>query len=124
MALLALPLLAEKFHLTPSTTVPAATGMVDIGRDGNGNTTVNLHVEHLARPGDLSPSHTAYVVWTEGPDRPPQNIGELTVGGDLKADLKTVTALQNFQLVVTAENNPRATAPTGPVVLSANVHQR
>jgi len=123
LLLIAMPLLAEKFHLDPTQIVPAARGMVDVGRDSNRNTTLNLHVEHLARPGDLSPAKMTYVVWAEAPDQPPQNLGQLNVNNDLKADLKTTTALHNFQLVVTAEDNARATAPTGPVVLSANIRQ-
>ncbi|HLH42711.1 MAG TPA: hypothetical protein VKV74_06990, partial [Bryobacteraceae bacterium] len=53
LLLIAMPLLAEKFHLDPTQIVPAARGMVDVGHDSNQNTTINLHVEHLARPGTV-----------------------------------------------------------------------
>jgi hypothetical protein len=36
------------------------------------------------------------VLWREAPDRPPKIVEELKVGGDLKADLKTVTTLRIF----------------------------
>lgn len=118
------PLLAEKFPLNPSPLAPATAGTVDVGEDSDGNTTMNIHVEHLSRPGELSPPKTTYVVWAQAPDRPPENIGVLNVAGDLKADLKTLSPLHNFQLIVTAEDHTRATEPNGPVMLSANIRQK
>jgi hypothetical protein len=120
----ALPVLAEKFHLNPTATNPAAFGEVNIDRDGNGNTRIDLHVEHLAHPADLSPPMDSYVVWIQGAGLPPENLGELKVGGDLKAGLKTVTPLRDFDIVITAEHDPRATAMTGPVVMRSTIHQR
>lgn len=122
-AWLALPLFAEKYHLAPASMVPAASGIVDVGRGGNGNTRIDLKVDHLANPASLTPSKTVYVVWAQPPNAPPENLGELKVGNDLKGQLKTVTAQQNFELLVTAENDPRATAPTGPVVMQVTIHQ-
>lgn len=118
-----IPALAEKFHLNPTPVSPAATGDVDIGRDNNGNTRIDLHVEHLARPGDLSPPMTTYVVWLETPNVPPVNAGELKVGSDLKASLKAVTPLRNFEILITGEQNPRTTTVTGPVVMRSTIHQ-
>jgi hypothetical protein len=122
-ALLALPLFAEKFHLNPAGIVPAATGQVDVNRDNNGNTRMDVKVDHLALPASLSPSKTTYVVWAQGANTPPENLGELKVGDHLKGELKTTTAQRDFELLVTAENNPRTSTPTGPVVLQANIRQ-
>jgi hypothetical protein len=121
-ALLSLPLFAEKYHLNPAAIVPAAAGQVDVDRDHNGNTRIDLKVEHLAVPASLTPSKTTYVVWAQSADSPAENLGELKVNNDLKGELKTTTAKQNFELLVTAEDNPRATAPQGPVVLQTTIH--
>lgn len=120
---IALPLIGEKVHLAPSLIAPVATGVVDVGRDKNGNTTLDLHVEHLARAAELAPSKETYVVWVEAPGRAPENIGELKVNENLEGDFKSATVLRHFQLVIRAEDDPDATSPGGPVVLSANVEQ-
>lgn len=69
----------------------------------------------------LTPSKTVYVVWAQTASAPPENLGELEVENNLKGELKTITPQRNFELLVTAENDPRATAPTGPVM--ATIHQ-
>lgn len=120
----ALPLIGEKFQLTPSPTAPIASGVVDVGRDKNENTTLDLHVEHLARAAELAPEKETYVVWLEAPNRPPENIGELKVNENLQGNFKSVTVLRHFQLVITAEDNARAVRPAGPIVLSTNVDLR
>src|SRR5579871_6586461 len=115
----ALPLLAEHYHVNPSPMVPAATGDLNVGKDSNGNATLDLKVEHLAKPGELAPSRQVYVVWIEAPGSDPKNAGELRVGGDLKGQLKTVTSARSFDLVVTAEDSTAAQEPHGEVVLRA-----
>ena len=121
---IALPAVGEKFRLTPSPNSPLATGVVEVGQGPNGNTTLDLHVEHLARAAELAPSKETYVVWLEAPGRPAENLGELKVNENLEGDFKSVTVLRHFQLVITAEDNPRAVSPTGPVVLSTNIDRR
>ena len=56
---------AKRFPLTASSVVPAARGQVDIDKDKNGNIRVNMGVEHLANPQNLTPSATVYVVWLQ-----------------------------------------------------------
>lgn len=122
--LFSLPLLADKFHLSATAVAPAATGDVDVGRDNNGNTTVDLKVEHLANPASLSPARTAYIVWAQSPGAAPDNLGELKVDNDLNGELKGVTAKQNFDLLITAEDDPRTMEPRGPVILRTTVRQQ
>ena len=122
-ALLALPLLAEKYHLNPTPAVPAATGEVDAGKDNNRNTTIDLKVEHLARPANLAPPRQTYVVWVQVPGGSALNLGVLRVDNDLKGEFKSVTSVRNFDLFITAENDPHVMAPHGPVVLRTTVHE-
>jgi hypothetical protein len=49
---------AKKFPLTADASVPAARGQVDVGKDKNGNTEVEVEVKYLAPPEN----HPAEVV--------------------------------------------------------------
>lgn len=111
----------RQVSLQPTPLVPAASGSLDVGKDDNGNTTVELKVKHLARPAQLTPPRNAYVVWTQRPGAPARNEGQLTVGDDLDGEFRTVTALRNFDVFITAENSPTAQQPSGPVVFRSTV---
>jgi hypothetical protein len=114
---------ARKYILTVSTAVPAARGELDVKTDKNGNTLIDLKVENLAKPSNLTPPATAYVVWIQQRGSEPQNAGELNVGNNLKAELKTVTALKSFDLFATAESDQLAKAPTGQQIFHATVQE-
>ena len=125
LGLLSLSLIACGAHKIPLTTaaaVPAASGTATIGTDSNGNTTLAVQVSNLAPPANLTPPATAYVVWIQPPDQPAQNAGILTVNGNaLTGSFTTTTPYKNFELLLTAEGDPRATAPTGPVVMRQQI---
>ena len=53
---------AKKFPLTAAAVVPSAQGEVETGRDDNGNTTVELKVEHLAPPENLTAENCLHCV--------------------------------------------------------------
>ena len=112
---------AKKFPLTAAASVPAARGEVDVGRDKNGNTRVELKVEHLAAPENLTPPQAAYVVWFQERGSEPLNQGLLKPGGDLKATFRSVTALKSFDVLVTAESDPNTKSPSGSEVMRASV---
>ena len=114
---------AKKYPMTASSTVPAARGQVDIDKDKNGNTRVNVSVEHLANPQNLTPPATVYVVWLQDRGGNPENQGQLKVDKNLKASFETVTASKGFDLFVTGERDYGAKAPSGPEVLRAAIQQ-
>ena len=74
-----------------------------MGHDKNGYTKVEVEVEHLATPENLTPPRTAYVVWFKEHDAEPLNQGLLKPGKDLKATFRSVTPLKTFDVVITAE---------------------
>jgi hypothetical protein len=117
LLLLTAVLWARNDHMVNSAMVPAAQGKVHTAHDHNGNTELDIQVHHLAKPRDLNPSYVSYIVWVEPRGEAPVNVGELRVGDDLKGKLKTTTPFKKFDIVVTAEGAPNATAPTGPEVL-------
>src|SRR5581483_405023 len=102
--------------------VPAAQGEVKVKPDKNGNLEVNLEVQHLAKPTQLTPPANSYVVWLQGKNgQAPQNLGKLQVGDDLKAKFTAVTPERNFDLFITAEQNPTSSSPTGVEVMRTSV---
>ena len=102
---------------------PAAQGTVVAEAAENGNTRLTVEVKHLAPPERVAPGAKVYVVWAQPQGSGPQNVGALRVGGDLTGRLVTITPFASFQVLVTAEEFPTATAPRGPTVLSAMVAQ-
>ena len=117
----AVSLSAKSFPLAAGPTNPAATGKVDLGTDKNGNIEVTIKTEHLAKPGMLTPPATTYVVWFKEPNAEPVHQGQLKVGDKLKGEFKTTTHLQNFEVFITAENDPNSKIPSDQLDLKANV---
>ena len=113
---------AKKFPLTAAPIVPAATGQAEVGKDKNGNSKVKITVEHLAKPESLTPPKNAYVVWFQESGSNPEAEGQLKVNKNLKAEFETTVPWKNFQVLVTAEDDPTAKTPSGPEVLRSIVN--
>lgn len=111
----------KKIHLTPATSVPAATAVADVSHDDNGNTVVDLKVKHLAKPENLSPAKAVYMVWVQPPGAAPIKKGQLTVNDNLEAEFKTPTTYKSFEIFVTAEDSASVTRPTGQEVLRQQI---
>jgi hypothetical protein len=112
---------SKDFPLTASPSVPAAKGKVDIDKDQNGNRRVKIEVQHLAKPSTLTPAQAGYVVWIQARGKDAENKGQLRVNDKLDGKLETTTPYEAFDIFVTGEENPSATAPAGPEVLRATV---
>jgi hypothetical protein len=112
---------AKKVPLNAASIVPGAKGSVQIGKDRNGNTEVKIKVEHLAKPGALSPSQEHYIVWLQDKASGTENEGELRVDGKLEGTFETVTPWKNFDVFVTGENDGTVKSPAGPEVLRGSI---
>ncbi|MGE0405351.1 MAG: hypothetical protein AB7O65_03555 [Candidatus Korobacteraceae bacterium] len=108
-------------NMTPSSSVPAASATVKTGQDSNGNTSIDMQVQHLAPPDRLTPPATAYIVWIKPANAEPRNEGRLTVGENLSARFQTVTPAKQFEIFVTAESDQLTTTPAGQEVLRQSV---
>ncbi len=115
--------LAKTYHMTSMTTVPGAAGEVNVAKEKNGNTQIDVSVMHLAKPGMLTPSATSYVVWFEEEGSQPQSQGQLKIGDDLKGELKSTTTLNNFRVIITAETDSQTKSPSDQVVMQATVQE-
>lgn len=102
-------------------TVPAATGQIEAAKTGQGNTKLEVEVEHLAPPQNVAPGAQVYIVWAQAKDAPPQNVGAMMLDKDLKGKLETVTPLDTFHVSITPEASPNAQTPTNEPIMSADV---
>lgn len=114
---------AKEFKLINDATVPAATGKVDVNKDRNGNYRLKVDVEHLAKPTGLTPAKQAYIVWVQRRDNQAEALGQLRVDDNLKGTLEATTPrlADQFDIFVTAEDNPNARMPSEPRLLRATV---
>jgi hypothetical protein len=115
---------AKVYTMQATPLVPGAIGTIDARADKTGgNTQVTLKAEHLAKPTLLAPPATSYVVWSQEQGGQPMNEGVLRVGDDEKSELKLTTTASHFSIFVTAENDPKAKAPSNRVVLRSDVQE-
>lgn len=113
---------ASDVKLTADPSVPAAKGKAHLGKDKNGNLKLTIEVHHLAKPGALTPAKQNYVVWTQGRGKDPQNQGVLKVNDGLEGKLEnTVTNNENFDVFITAEDDPAIKTPSEPKLLKGTL---
>lgn len=116
----------RKIQLTAAPEIPAAQSYVKVSATENGNTKIDLSVQHMATPDRVTPGTSIYVVWVRGNESNArsQNIGALKVDGDLNANLTAVTPLRSFELFVTAEQSQTVSEPSGKRLLYTSVSIR
>ncbi len=103
---------AKNTSIDVSSTVPAAEAELKASKDSNGNTIVDLKVKHLAPPQNLQPAMSMYVAWVETPDGKIFNAGRLNLNDNLEGEVRVVTPYPRFRVIVSAENDPLASAPS------------
>jgi hypothetical protein len=103
---------------------PAADGYVKAGHDRNGNTSYFISVHHLAMPTQLTPAKSTYVVWIQRPGQPAENAGVLKVNDKLDGTFESSTPYKQFDVFVTAEDNPHAQMPSSLEVLRGVVNNQ
>ena len=110
-------------ELSAASDNPAARGNVSLADAGNGNTSLHVEVHHLAEPQKLTASATTFVVWAQSvaASATPQNLGAMSVDGNLDGQLTTVTPLRNFDVFITAEPSATVSEPSGHPLLSTRV---
>jgi len=121
--LLTAALWGREDRLTNTGATPAAMGKVTTDNDRNGNTGVEIEVKHMAAPQSLTPAKTAYVVWVQPRGKDPELLGLLRVNSDLEGSLKATTPYKDFDIFITAEDNPKPESPSGMVILKGTVER-
>lgn len=107
------------FRETPD--APAAMGQARVTTDDNNNTRIELDIEHLAPPQNLTPPKSVYVVWVESPGGKVANMGQIAVKDDRSAEFAAVTPLRVLRVIVTAEDRALVQTPSPQVVLTTGV---
>lgn len=114
---------SSKMNAAPAT--PAAMANIDAREGDNGNTKLEVEVQHLAPPASVAQDASVYVVWAKphAGDPTAQNLGALQVDSDRKGKLETTTALRSFDVVITPESSSQVTKPSHDPVLTGKVER-
>jgi hypothetical protein len=110
--------------MTTSAKVPGGEGTVTAGVAKHGNTSVSVHVNHLAPASKVAPDATVYVVWIQPTNGEIRAIGALTVDKDLTGTLEAVTPYKQFTVLVTPEASAEVSKPTHEPVLTSAVNRQ
>lgn len=117
------PFSAKEYVMSANKKLPAAAGKVKVEKDkANGNTKLEITVEHLANPSSLTPAASSYIVWVR-PNGATDAIkqGAIRVGKGLEGKLKIVTVSKDFDLFITAEQSDIVSVPSDFEVLETHV---
>lgn len=113
----------KTYHMTASTSVPAASGTVHVQKGGaNQNTELDVKVSNLARPSNLTPPADVYILWIRPSGEAAVKQGAIRVNNHLNGELKVVTTSKNCDVFITAERSPSVTEPLGPEVLHTHIN--
>ena len=121
--LLTLSAWGREDRLTNTGATPAAMGKVITDTDRNGNTGIEVEVKHMASPDSLSPAKNSYVVWIQARGKEPEVLGILRVNSDLEGSLKATTPYKDFDIFITAEDNPKPDTPSSMTILKGTVER-
>ncbi len=113
----------QKMNFTKSRVVPAAEGYVKVKKDNNNNYSLTVTVKNLAKPGDLTPSRDAYVVWMQSDRNELQKLGQIKVASSifdksLDGELSTTTTVEPNEVFITAERDADVRNPVGETILT------
>lgn len=109
---------SQKIAFNKSRVVPAAELNVKISQDKNDNYKIEMEVENLALPQDLTPAKNTYVVWITSINGS-FNVGQLLLDKNLEGTLSAITPYKPNSILITAEEDPKATFPGIQVVLTS-----
>ncbi len=105
---------ASDVRLAADPSIPAGTAKAHLNKEKNGNLKLKVQVYHLAKPGALTPARQVYVVWTQARGKDPQNRGALKVNKKLEGTFEDTVSNEDFDVFITAEDNPMAEIPSEP----------
>jgi hypothetical protein len=95
--------------------IPKANGKAKITRL-SATTSIDAYVDDLPPASSFGAEFNTYVLWLISPEGKVENAGEFVLHGD-KSELHATTTWDSFGMVVSAESNCHAKAPTEFVVL-------
>ena len=116
---------SKKVSFVNSTVVPGAEGSVKVKRDKNQNYLIDLNIENLASPKQLTPSRHSYVAWIETKENGTKNIGQVNSSKGMfsktrRASLTTVSTFKPIRIFITAEDDPNIEYPGDVVIMTTD----
>ena len=114
---------AKNYPMTASNEMPGATAQLQVAKEKDGNSQLEVKANGMAKAGRLTPAAKTYVVWVQQEGAQAKSQGELKVGNNHKGELKTATSFHTFNVFVTAETDSQTKFPSEQVVLRATVQE-
>ncbi len=112
-----------EFALTGTARAAGTDGSVTMEEIEGGSHMVMVQLEHLPPPARLGDGLTTYVVWLQEDGGQPQKAGVLAYDADERSgSMRATTPSENVSLIVTAEADRDATAPSDIVVARRELH--
>jgi hypothetical protein len=102
----------QSWTMNASPKLPAAEGRAQVRVDDVGDHIVELTFQRLETAPRAFDGTTMYMVWLVPSNAPPQPIGSLDVGDDLRAKVTIKTPNENFEVLVTAEIDAYVSTPS------------
>lgn len=112
---------AQTVAFRASPDVPAASGEAKVSKDNNGNSLVKIEIAYLAPPENLPPARSVYVVWAQAPQGRTVNLGQMLVGANRVGKFTGITPLNQYRILVSAEDLPSVATPSKQEILSTEV---
>lgn len=96
-----------------SSVAPAADISAVKNTDKHNNYTISVTAKNLASVDRIAPSKTTYVVWVSTLNEGIKNIGQLNIKNAKTSSLKTLTAFDFDEVIITAEEQGDIIYPSG-----------
>jgi len=111
---------AANIAFRPSNASPDAAGAVHAKIDDNGNSWVELELQHLVPPATLTPPRATYVVWAESQFGRQVLLGQIKVANDRSASWEGTVPFEKFRMMLTAEDIAWPERPREPYVVQTD----
>ncbi len=104
---------ASRFKSDAEAPTYAAKAKIAVKTNRDDNRQMALTIDHLAPPDRIDPKYRAYAVWIRVPGHETTRAGVLKYNSrKRRGKLNATTPHSNFEVIVSLENNPSASAPS------------
>ncbi|MDH3201830.1 MAG: hypothetical protein OEM15_13125 [Myxococcales bacterium] len=113
------------YAIVGSADVPSVHGDVRIEKIDGGQLLFTVQLDELPPPSQIEPGLTDYVLWFVVVGEDPQRAIVLEYDAEARVGRASVaTSLRDFEMQVTAENNPEPNTPSYLLVASQQIREK
>ncbi|MEM6990150.1 MAG: hypothetical protein AAF721_06625 [Myxococcota bacterium] len=113
---------ASRFKSDAEAPTYAAKAKITVKTNRDDNRQMALTIDHLAPPERIDPRFRAYAVWIRVPGHDTTRAGVLKYNSKKRrGKLNATTPHSNFEVIVSLENNPSASAPSPDSIVMRKV---